>query len=80
MLRYTRKEIAMKEEGKINVWDNLPPALTKEQDLELLKEYHTYGDKAVRDKLFEGNLRFVAYFVTKYCEKYLQKRKNILTE
>ena len=77
MLRYTRKEIAMKKEEKINVWDNLPPALTKEQDLELLKEYHTYGDKAVRDKLFEGNLRFVAYFVTKYCEKYLHLQSNV---
>ena len=78
MLRCTRKEIAMKKEEKINVWDNLPPALTKEQDLELLKEYHTYGDKAVRDKLFEGNLRFVAYFVTKYCEKYFKSPYGIM--
>lgn len=44
---------------------SFPPALSVEEEAELLKKYQN-GDQAARDKLIEHNLRLVAHIVKKY--------------
>lgn len=59
---------------KLDIWNgDLPPALTPEQNLELLREYKKSGDKSIRNQIIEGNLRFVVYYVNRYCKKYLNQ-------
>ena len=59
---------------KLDIWNgDLPPALTPEQNLELLCEYKKSGDKSIRNQIIEGNLRFVVYYVNRYCKKYLNQ-------
>ncbi len=50
---------------------NLPPALSREEDLVLVKEYRTYGDKTVREKLVLGNLRLVFTYTNRFGYQYL---------
>lgn len=59
---------------KLDIWNgDLPPSLTPEQNLELLREYKKSGDKSIRNQIIEGNLRFVVYYVNRYCKKYLNQ-------
>lgn len=44
---------------------SFPPALSAEEEAELLKKYQS-GDQAARDTLIEHNLRLVAHIVKKY--------------
>lgn len=56
------------EEAKeIKFWNNLPPTLTNDETLKLIKEYKMYGDKKIRDKIVYGNMRFVAFYISRYC-------------
>lgn len=48
-------------ENLFNIWTdlNLPKSLTKAENLLLLKEYKATGDKKIKQKIFEGNLKLV---------------------
>lgn len=54
----------------LHIWKNMPPALTKEEDLALIKEYKMYGDKKVKEKLIYGNMRLVSFFVNRNYSKF----------
>lgn len=58
-------------------WENLPKALTTEQNLELFKQYKQTGDKGIRDKICYGNLKLVLEvakdwnnLLNKECQQY----------
>ena len=53
---------------RYNLWRKLPPALSKEENLRLLKLYKETRDKKIRDKIFAGNLRLVKKLVLGVCE------------
>ena len=48
---------------------SFPPALSPEEEHELLKKFHA-GDRAARDALIEHNLRLVAHIIKKYYASY----------
>ena len=48
----------------------LPKPLSKEENLELFKEYSATKDKAIKEKLILGNLRLVDYIAWQYSEYY----------
>ena len=59
---------------KLDLWQNeLPPALNSEQNRKLIAEYQKSGDIEIRNKIIEGNLHFVAYYVIYFCKKYISK-------
>ena len=59
---------------KLDLWqDELPPALNSEQNRKLIAEYQKSGDIEIRNKIIEGNLHFVAYYVIYFCKKYISK-------
>lgn len=63
-----------KTKRRLNIWgDDLPPALSPKQTKKLLCEYKESGDDSIRDQIIEGNLRFVVYYVNRYCKKYLNQ-------
>ena len=63
-----------KTKRRLNIWgDDLPPALSPKQTKKLLCQYKESGDDSIRDQIIEGNLRFVVYYVNRYCKKYLNQ-------
>lgn len=52
--------------GMVGLKNNFPPALTKEDELILLKRLQE-GDAAARNELVEHNLRLVAHIAKKYA-------------
>ena len=48
----------------------LPKPLSKEENLELFKEYSATKDKAIKEKLILGNLRLVDYIAWQYSKYY----------
>ncbi len=61
------------------LWDygTRPAALPKEESARLLREYHKYGDKEIREKLIYGQLGLVQKLVGKYCKKYVEFEDQI---
>lgn len=51
---------------KYSIWRKLPEALGNDETMSLLEEYKKYGDPKVKEKLINGNLRFVRFYVMKY--------------
>ena len=52
-------------DGRLNFWEDLPPALTNEENIEYLKKYRETNDKNLRDKIVFGNMRLVVGFIKK---------------
>ena len=57
----------------LHLWNNLPPPLNNDETISLIKEYKKYGDPKVRDKIVYGNLRFAAYYISKYYSGYVRQ-------
>lgn len=66
--------------NRLDFWESLPPALSKEENLRLLREYSKSRDENLRERIFDGNLRFVCMCVTRYCKKYLHYQSSIYPE
>ena len=66
--------------NRLDFWESLPPALSKEENLRLLREYSKSRDENLRERIFDGNLRFVCMYVTRYCKKFLHYQSPIYPE
>lgn len=58
----TSKDVKNRDLERFYLLYHLPPALTREEDMILVKHYKEYGDKDAFEKLVYGNLRLVAKF------------------
>jgi len=59
------------------MWRELPPALTNDETMRLIREYKETGDIEVRNRIVEGNLRFVSYYLYRYCTKSINSITSI---
>lgn len=73
----SKKKQKESEINSLNLWYNLPPALSKEESARLLEEYRKYGDMEAREKFIIGNLRLVAKFIHIYGKNYVGRIDQI---